>query len=186
MSLAESVDFSDCMTAGVPSLQYLTFRLADEEYGVEILRVQEIKEWRNGATRLPRTPGYIKGVINIRGTIVPIVDLRSRFAIDSAPPPAPHVVIILRVVEAKKERVVGIVVDAVSDVLSADSDRLLPPPDVGNASDTAFIKGLVSVGERMLIALDIDRLLNDIAHTAHDESNISTIESTGGTHHEGE
>lgn len=139
--------------------QLLTFLLAGEEYGVDILRVQEIRGW-DSATRVPNTPRYIKGIINLRGTIVPIVDLRERFALESVDYGPTTVVIVLKVVHGDKSRIMGIVVDAVSDVYNMSAEQLKPAPDFGGSIDTEFIEGLLTVDEQMIIVLDIDHLLN--------------------------
>ncbi|MFQ5470047.1 MAG: chemotaxis protein CheW [Gammaproteobacteria bacterium] len=138
--------------------QYLTFILAGEEYGVDILRVQEIKGW-DSVTTIPNTPDFIKGVINIRGTIVPIVDLRMRFNMDSIDYSVTTVVIVLRVNGDNGERTMGIVVDAVSDVYNVSQEEMNPPPDFGDI-DVKFLNGLATVNEKMVIILDIDKLLN--------------------------
>lgn len=130
--------------------QYLTFMLAGEEYGVDILRVQEIKGWDN-ATKIPNTPEYIRGVINLRGTIVPIIDLRLRFNLDHLDYGATTVVIVVKVVnESCKDRIMGIVVDAVSDVYNIANENLKDAPDFGTAVDTNFVKGLTTVNEKWL------------------------------------
>lgn len=139
--------------------QYLTFLLAGEEYGVDILRVQEIKGW-DSVTQIPNTPAYIKGVINLRGTIVPIVDLRERFTLESIPYGVTTVVIVLRVNGEKGDRIMGIVVDAVSEVYNISEDALKPAPDFGQAISTDFVMGLGTVDDKMIIVLDIDHLLN--------------------------
>lgn len=139
--------------------QYLTFILAGEEYGVDILRVQEIKGWDN-VTPIPNTPRYIRGVINLRGTIVPIIDLRDRFSLESVPYGATTVVIVLKVMNGEKSRIMGIVVDAVSEVYNIDHDAMKPPPDFGTMISIDYIQGLATVDEKMVIMLDIDHLLN--------------------------
>ena len=139
--------------------QYLTFMLAGEEYGVDILRVQEIRGWDN-ATQIPNTPAYIKGIINLRGTIVPVVDLRRRFGMEPVEYGPTTVVIVLKVMDGDRSRIMGIVVDAVSDVYNISPSDMKLPPDFGAAINTEFVRGLATVSERMLIALDIDRLLN--------------------------
>lgn len=140
--------------------KYLTFVLATEEYAVDILRVQEIKGW-NKVTPIPNTPDYICGVINLRGTIVPIIDLRLRFGLERLDYGAMTVVVVVKVVAANgKERVMGVVVDAVSDVYDVTESEIKPPPDFGSVISIEFIKGLASVGEKMVIVLDIDKLLN--------------------------
>lgn len=147
--------------------QYLTFILAGEEYGVDILRVQEIKGW-DRVTPIPHTPAHLLGVINLRGTIVPIMDLRLRFALGSADYGTTTVVVVLKVGSAPRERTMGFVVDAVSDVHDIGPDRLRPAPDFGPAVDMRFVRGLAAVEEKMVILLDIDGLvgsdLDDIPH----------------------
>lgn len=136
--------------------QFLTFEIEGEEYAVDILRVQEIKGW-DEATRVPRMPPYVKGVINLRGTIVPIVDLRERFSLKPAQYGPKTVVIVLRVVHQEQERVMGVVVDSVSDVHTLEDHALRPPPS-GRGSD-AFVRGFATINGHMLIVLDIDLLL---------------------------
>lgn len=151
--------------------QYLTFMLAGEEYGVDILRVQEIKGW-GPVTPIPNTPTYIKGVINLRGTIVPIIDLRQRFSLEPLPYGPTTVVIVLKVISGGRDRVMGIVVDAVSDVYNIAAGEMKPPPDFGNVIDIAYVKGLATVQDKMVIALDIDHLLSSgelaVADTAEE------------------
>jgi purine-binding chemotaxis protein CheW len=139
--------------------QFLTFMLAGEEYGVDILRVQEIKGWEN-ATEIPNTPEYIRGVMNLRGTIVPIVDLRSRFELEKVEYSNTTVVIVLKIKTEKSEKTIGFVVDAVSDVYNVTEEQLKPSPDFGNSVSTEFVKGLATVDEKMLILLDIDHLID--------------------------
>ena len=141
------------------SEQYLTFFLNGQEYGVDILRVQEIKGW-DSVTEIPNTPSYIKGVINLRGSIVPIIDLRERFKLPAIPYGPTTVVIVLRVTRGDRSRIMGLVVDAVSDVYSVNSGGTSPPPDLGGVIDVTFVKGLATVDKKMVIVLDIDRLLN--------------------------
>ncbi len=139
--------------------QYLTFILGKEEYGIDILRVQEIKGW-DVVTEIPNTPKYIKGVINLRGTIVPIVDLREKFLLGNKKYDSTTVVIVLKVESENGNRIVGIVVDAVSDVYSIKSEDLRPSPDFGGAISTEFVRGLATVENKMVILLNIDELLN--------------------------
>jgi purine-binding chemotaxis protein CheW len=140
--------------AEVAGREFLTFRLGAEEYGIEILKVREIRGWEN-PTAITNTPEFIKGVINLRGVIVPIVDLRLKFRLGEARYDEFTVVIILSVAR----RVVGIVVDAVSDVITLAPQQIRPAPEFGGALDTRFITGLGTVGERMLILADIERLM---------------------------
>jgi purine-binding chemotaxis protein CheW len=139
--------------------KYLTFVLATEEYAIDILRVQEIKSWCK-VTPIPNTPDYICGVINLRGTIVPIVELRSRFNIEHLEHSATTVVVVVKVMSREKERIMGIVVDAVSDVYDVTGDDIKPPPEFGTVISTEFVRGLATVGDKMVIVLDIDYLLN--------------------------
>jgi len=150
--------------------QYLTFMLAEEEYGVDILRVQEIKGW-DGVTPMPNMPGYILGVINLRGTVVPIVDLRKHFELESVPFDKTTVVIVVRVSGKEYgERTMGIVVDAVSEVHNIAKADLKPAPDFGGACSTESIKGLATQGDKMLIMLDIDHLMNNSVLQALDHA----------------
>jgi purine-binding chemotaxis protein CheW len=141
--------------------QYLTFMLAGEEYGVDILRVQEIKGW-DSVTPIPNTPEYIRGVINLRGTIVPIIDLRRRFNLEAVEYGPVTVVIVLKVEdpESGKSRVMGLVVDAVSDVYNVPEEAIKPAPDFGSVVDVNFVQGLATLENTMVIVLNIDRLLN--------------------------
>jgi purine-binding chemotaxis protein CheW len=134
--------------------EFLTFTLGDEEYGVDILKVQEIRGY-DTVTKIPDAPDFIKGVINLRGTIVPVVDLRIKFKLGKADYDAFTVMIILNI----EKRVVGVVVDSVSDVMHLSPDQIRPAPEFGGAMDTRFITGLGTLDDRMLILVDIERLL---------------------------
>jgi len=153
--IATEKDYSDLSG----SRQYLTFVLADEEYGIDILRVQEIKGW-DSVTLLPNMPEYMRGVINLRGAIVPIIDLRMRFNLKKLDYGPLTVVIVLRVNCTERERTMGIVVDAVSDVYDICPENTETPPDFGNSIDAEAINGLATVNEKMVILLDIDHLIN--------------------------
>ena len=139
--------------------QYLTFLLADEEYGVDILKVQEIRGWEQ-PTMLPNAVDYVLGVINLRGTVVPIIDLRRRFAMEKSQFGQTTVVVVVKVTSMDKERTVGIVVDAVSEVYNVNDADIRPAPDLGGAISTEFVKGLATMGEKMIILLDIDKLIS--------------------------
>jgi purine-binding chemotaxis protein CheW len=134
--------------------EFLTFRLGAEEYGIDILKVQEIRSYEP-PTRIANAPAFVKGVVNLRGVIVPIVDLRLRLGCESAEYSALTVVIVLNV----KGRVVGAVVDSVSDVLELAKETIRPAPEMASAVDASFITGIGSVGERMLILMDIEGLM---------------------------
>ncbi|KJA09041.1 chemotaxis protein CheW [Acidovorax temperans] len=150
----------------VGAREYLTFRLDQEEYGIDILKVQEIRGYEQ-PTRIANAPAFIKGVVNLRGTIVPIVDMRLKFNCAQADYNSFTVVIILNL----RDRVVGIVVDSVSDVMELSAEDIRSAPDVESAIDNGCILGLGSVGERMLILLDIEKLMSnaDMGLAANDE-----------------
>ena len=137
--------------------QYLTFFLADEEYGVNILRVQEIKGW-SSVTKVPNTDHHVLGVINLRGTVVPIIDLRQRFGLESVEFGPLTVVIVLKI-QGSREQTVGIVVDAVSDVYHVTAESINPPPESCGGIDSNFVAGLVTMDEKMVILLDLDELM---------------------------
>ncbi len=134
--------------------EFLTFRLGAEEYGIDILKVQEIRSYE-APTRIANAPSFIKGVVNLRGVIVPIVDLRLKLSCETADYNDFTVVIVLNV----RGRVVGAVVDSVSDVLELNQDSIRPAPDMASAVDTSFITGISNVNERMLILMDIEALM---------------------------
>jgi purine-binding chemotaxis protein CheW len=146
--------------------EFLTFRLGDEEYGIDILRVQEIRSYEP-PTRIANAPAFIKGVVNLRGVIVPIVDLRLKLGCASAEYNSFTVVIVLNV----KGRVVGAVVDSVSDVLELQGDAVKAAPEMNSAVDLSFITGIGNVGERMLILMDIEALMSS--------ADMGLIESQG-------
>ncbi|KGA99791.1 MULTISPECIES: chemotaxis protein CheW [Leclercia] len=142
--------------AGEPSGQeFLVFTLGDEEYGIDILKVQEIRGY-DQVTRIANTPEFIKGVTNLRGVIVPIVDLRVKFSQGDVDYDDNTVVIVLNL----GQRVVGIVVDGVSDVLSLTADQIRPAPEFAVTLSTEYLTGLGALGERMLILVNIEKLLN--------------------------
>lgn len=141
--------------------QYLTFILAGEDYGVDILKVQEIKGWE-GVTPMPNMPDSILGIINLRGTVVPVIDLRKHFKMESASFDQTTVVIVVKVSdEEHNERTMGMVVDAVSEVHNIAKTDLKPAPDFGGAVDTESVKGLVTIDDQMIIMLDIDHLMKN-------------------------
>jgi len=138
--------------------QYLTFRLGEEEYGVEILKVQEIKGYST-ITPVPNTPAYRKGVMNRRGTIVPVVDLRAKFGMSETEYTAFTVIIVLTV----GTKVVGLIVDGVSDVLNIPKTDIQATPDFGAQVDARFISGMAKAGDKLVVLLDIDRVLGEAA-----------------------
>ena len=136
--------------------QFLTFQLGDELYGVDILRVQEIKGYTT-VTKIPNMPPHIKGVLNLRGTIVPIVELRTKFGM----PTIDYTMFTVIVVVVVKEKIMGLVVDAVSDVLNIDKKDIQPPPQFGAKVDISFLNGIGKSGDKLIALLDMDRLLSD-------------------------
>ncbi|WP_295643830.1 chemotaxis protein CheW [uncultured Methylibium sp.] len=137
-----------------PGREYLSFRLGAEEYGIDILKVQEIRSYEP-PTRIANAPAFLKGVINLRGVIVPVVDLRVKFGCD-AEINAITAVIVLGV----KGRVIGAVVDSVSDVLELPHEAVKPAPSMGSVVDTSHLIGIATVAERMLILMDIESLMS--------------------------
>ena len=136
-------------------LEALAFKLGNEEYGIKILKVQEIRGYES-VTRIASAPEHVKGVVNLRGTIVPIVDMRIKFKLGEPTYNQFTVVIILNI----QDRIVGMVVDSVSDVISLTADQIKPAPDMGGALNTDYLVGLGTVDERMIILVDIDRLMS--------------------------
>ena len=152
----ESVLPNAVLTVAADSGQYLTLRLGEEDYAIDIMRVQEIRSYEE-PTRMANSPIFIKGVINLRGVIVPIVDLRMKLNISKVEYTEFTVVIILRI----KGVVTGAVVDAVSDVVHLDAKMIKPAPQFESAIDSRFILGLADVGERMLIVMNMEALLSN-------------------------
>ncbi len=140
--------------------QFLTFMLDEQEYGVDILSVQEIRG-RASATRIPNVPDYIRGVINLRGTIVPVVDLRVRFGMEATETDRSRMsIVVLKVAEKRgRERAVGIMVDAVSDVYSLTPDKIKAAPEMGEDMDHDFASGLAIVDDQLIILLDSSKIL---------------------------
>ncbi|MEK7779464.1 MAG: chemotaxis protein CheW [Pseudomonadota bacterium] len=146
--------FDETVESSAPG-EFLTLRLGAEEYGIDILKVQEIRGY-DAITQIANAPEFIKGVVNLRGAIVPIVDMRIKFRLGNPTYDQFTVVIILNL----GIRIVGIVVDSVSDVLSLTDEQIHPTPELGSVIDTEFISGLGTVDERMLILIDIEKLMN--------------------------
>ncbi len=140
------------------SRQFLTFTLAEEEYGVDILRVQEVKGWAP-VTKIPRSPDYVQGVLNLRGTIVPVVDLRMRFHLDRIDYTRRTVIVVINIEIDAGRRVIGVVADGVSDVINVPVENVKDAPDFGTKVHTDFISGLATIDENMVMLLDIDKLL---------------------------
>ena len=140
--------------------QILTFVLGSETYGIDILRVQEIRGW-SAVTKIPHAPAHVLGVLNLRGSIVPVVDLRMRFALERAEYNAVTVIIVVSVETGAGTRDFGVVVDGVSDVVDVDTADVKPAPELGARCATDHIRGLVTVAERMVVLLDINRLIGE-------------------------
>ncbi len=136
--------------------QYLTFSLGDEEYGLEILKVQEIKGY-SAVTPIPNTPPHVKGVMNLRGTVIPVVDLRTKFSLDAVEYSKFSVIIIVTVAE----KTIGLIVDAVSDVLEIPVAEIRPAPNLGTRTDTRFISGMAELDQKLVVLLDLDKLLSE-------------------------
>ncbi|MCP5160347.1 MAG: chemotaxis protein CheW [Hahellaceae bacterium] len=151
--------------------QFLTFYMDNEEYGIDILSVQEIRGWE-AATAIPNAPGYVKGVLNLRGTVVPIVDLRLRFGMNQAEYSALTVVIVVNVHAENGVKVMGIVVDAVSDVHSFALSDIQSSPELADNRNTSFVTGLGNINDKMVILLDINAML-----TAQDDADFSSLRS---------
>ena len=140
------------------SRQVLTFCLGSETYAVDILLVQEIRGWAP-VTRLPQAPTHLLGVLNLRGSIVPVIDMRVRFGLEQAPFTPLTVIVVLSVQTASVRREFGLVVDSVSDVVDIDAADLKETPSLGSKASAELIKGLAAVADRMLILLNVDELI---------------------------
>jgi len=151
---------SEEIEAKVPenSVQFLSFTLGDEEYGVTILSVQEIRSWEP-VSKIPNVPKYEKGVVNLRGAIVPIIDLRERFNLEHSEYTNLTVVVVLQAVCRGKNRTMGVVVDSVSNVMNIQKENIQSAPDFGTKVSTEFINGIASVDNRMVMLLDVEKLL---------------------------
>jgi purine-binding chemotaxis protein CheW len=146
---------AEAAASAAPKKEFLSFKLGQEEYCLDILSVQEIRGY-DTVTGIANTPDFIKGVINLRGNIVPIVDLRIKFRLSDARYDATTIVIILNL----NRKMIGIVVDSVSDVIALPLDSIREAPRFGSAINTEFISGMATIDERMLIVVDIQRLMS--------------------------
>lgn len=140
--------------------KYLTFRLGEEDYGLEILKVQEIIGMQE-ITAIPRTPDFVKGVINLRGKVIPVVDLRLKFSMAEAEVSRKTCIIVVQVHRNETRIIMGIIVDEVSEVLNIGSDAIEPAPAFGSQVETAFILGMAKTESAVKILLDIDKILSD-------------------------
>lgn len=146
--------------SGAAARQFLTFTLGNEEYGFDLLKVQELRGY-TPVTPIPNAPPHMRGVLNLRGAVVPVIGLREKLGM----PGVEYDKFTVIVVVSTGRRVVGLIVDAVSDVLSLLPSAIEPPPDLGDAIDTSFITGMAKTAERLLILVDIDRLLGTTEST---------------------
>ncbi|MGF1644047.1 MAG: chemotaxis protein CheW [Thiotrichales bacterium] len=156
MNAAVATDLESKAPSSAQGSQYLTFLLAGEEYGVNILNVQEIKGWMP-TTQIPNTPRHVLGVINLRGAVVPIVDLRKRFAFEHVEYGPTTVVIFVKIDGQRKT--IGMVVDAVSEVYNIPETTIEPPPEMGAKLNIEFINGLATVENKMVILIDVQKLV---------------------------
>jgi purine-binding chemotaxis protein CheW len=151
--------------------KFLTFLMANEKYGLEILKVREIMGMMD-VTSIPTTPAFIRGVINLRGKVIPVVDLRLKFGIEAKEDTQRTCIIVVHLTHTAQEMIVGIIVDEVSEVLDIDQDQIEPPPSFGADIRTDFILGMGKVDHKVMTLLDIDRVLS--------EREIALVESSSG------
>ena len=147
---------SEAANHGNPGRELISFRIGAQEFCVDIMEVREIRGW-TPATALPQAPPFVRGVINLRGAVLPIVDLGSRLGLGAADPTARHVIIVAQV----QNQVVGLLVDAVSDILTVTDDMIQPTPDVASEMVRTFVRGLLAIDGRMVSFISLDRVLPD-------------------------
>ncbi len=167
------------------TLQVLTFSIAAEEYGVDILQVREIKSW-HGATPLPNSPPHVAGVINLRGTVIPIICMRALFGMPTmreAPEcVADAVVIVACIKEVESTRTVGLLVDTVSEVYTLNSEQMQPPPQFRLEEQRNAVVALATIEEKMLILLDVEKVLQDCLNTSGNGDGAPPV-ATGDSDH---
>ncbi len=139
--------------------KYLTFRLAEEEYGLEILKVQEIIQMQ-AVTKVPRTPDYVRGVINLRGKVIPVIDLRKKFGLVTVTDTEKTCIIVVQIAQGESKVVMGIIIDEVKEVLDIKAENIEETPSFGASIDTQFILGMGKIGQSVKILLDIDKVMN--------------------------
>ena len=173
MSTATTTDTKTSTKGG----KYLTFALGREEYGLEILKVREIIGYME-ITAVPRTPAYVRGVINLRGQVISVVDLRAKFGMPAADRTDETCVIVVEIRQGGRKLSTGIIVDRVSEVLNVAADAIEEPPSFGTAVDTDFILGMGKIGQSVKILLDIDKVLTaqEVAALAASEAPSATDE----------
>lgn len=139
--------------------KYLTFKLAEEEYGLEILKVQEIIQMQ-AVTRVPRTPDYVRGVINLRGKVIPVIDLRKKFGLETAKDTEKTCIIVVQIAHADAKVTMGIIIDEVKEVLDIRAENIEETPSFGASINTEFILGMGKIGSNVKILLDIDKVMS--------------------------
>jgi purine-binding chemotaxis protein CheW len=155
-SIAPGTDAGNRPGAKSSSTEFISFAIGDEQYGVDIMAVREIKEW-SGVTQLPNQPDYMRGVLNLRGTMVPIIDLRCRFGQGLTDATPVHVVIVVHV----DGKTVGLLADRVLDIVSVEGSRVQPVPHVSRASQANFLSGLVTIDSTMIALINLNNLLSE-------------------------
>ncbi len=140
------------------SRQLITFQLGDQVLGVDIMAIREIRAW-SPATPLPNVPSHVRGVVNLRGVVLPVLDLRCRLGWGTTDPTARHVIIVVRI----GEQLQGIIVDAVNDIVTVANEQMQPLPDMGDAEASRFLEGLATIDDRMILVLALDRLVDQVA-----------------------
>jgi purine-binding chemotaxis protein CheW len=160
MGAAEKIKEVAENTGQVKSLagKYLTFRLANENYGLEILKVQEIIGILK-VTRVPKMPEFVRGIVNLRGKLIPVIDMRSKFGLQMQEDTEKTCIIVVQFGHKEQMLTIGVIVDSVSEVLNIKEDQLEPSPSIGSTVETDFILSIGKVGEKVIILLDIDRVL---------------------------
>lgn len=145
------------MNEALDTRELIAFRIGAQEFCVDIMSVREIRGW-TPATPLPRSPGYMKGVINLRGTVLPIIDLGARFGLETSEPTARHVIMVANI----GGRTVGLLVDAVSDILQMTESQVQPTPDVASDHVKSFVKGIFSIEGRMISLIELNQILPQV------------------------
>lgn len=173
MTIEDWQDQGDDQVKENDGRQFLSFLLNDEEYGVDILRVQELRGW-TPVTPVPDMPDYLQGVLNLRGAIIPVIDLRIRFGLPVQKYGPTTVVIVVKVDSGNSERVMGIIVDAVAETYTLSASSIQVAPQVGGVINPEFIMGLVSQDDQMIVLMDIDELMNsdELAVDATNEKDV--------------
>ncbi len=157
----EQIETQDCdPTMETVAGKYLTFGLGDEEYGLEILKVQEIIGLM-AITRVPRSPAFVRGVINLRGKVIPVVDLRLKFGMEQVDDTEKTCIIVVQVSQSDSDVTMGIIVDQVSEVLDVMASQIEPTPELGGDVSTDFILGMGKVGDKVVMLLDVNKVLTD-------------------------